>query len=120
MAKQAVVALTLDGVWLCGKIGTRLFALKYTDSVYGPVVHLEPSQYFPKGAFEKGIRGWALIRHRLGSGHLAPQDKRTLNALLSFAAKIPDQYALGVISEELQVFMAEVDDEKEEWTLDLS
>lgn len=118
MAKQTVVAISFDGVWLCGKIGKRPFALKANSMKYGPVVHLKERYFFAKPPYEGGVRGCALIRHKLGSGWLSQQDKRVLNALLSFSAQVCPEYMYDPIPFGTQLFIAQVDDEREQWALD--
>ena len=110
MAKQTIVALSTDGIWLCGKIGRRPFALKYSDEDFEPVVYLENDIYFAKAAFQKNIHGRALIKHTLGCNSLSPKEKHILNALLSFSAQLPVPPRMSVMSTHPLLYIAEVDD----------
>ena len=116
MAKQTVIALSAEGVWLCGKIGRHPFALKYSDVDLHPMVPSE-KYYFPEPAYKKGIEGNALIRHSIGNLALSQKEKRLLNALLSFSVQVPEPSEMFMISHVPYMYITEVDDMVDGWTL---
>ena len=116
MAKQPVIAVTNDGIWLSGKIGRRPFAIRIWEDDLYPEVGVGGARLFElRRDYRLGLDGMELIKHSFGSRYLSGEEKRILNSLLALAATIPNPAEWWEPQSKLHLFAGDIDDESTDW-----
>ena len=116
MAKQPVIAVTNDGLWLSGKIGMRPFAIRIWEDDLYPEIGVGGARLFELFRDRRlGLDGMELLQHSFGRRYLTGEEKRILNSLLAFANTIPDPLEWWNPYGKLYLFFENIDDESTDW-----